>query len=204
MIKDLILKAHPRAEMANGSPYDHEDIYIADFTERTKERDNKRSIEVSGENQVCPITGMPMDSVVFHNPTNMKVEFVKYHDKDFQNILKKPIKHCEGSLFVADEYDISWIVMLELKDCKPPKVRSHAYKARRQIYNVTKDLRDRGILTKEKVYGIYSCPQKHTSYNSMVFGGSIEQTRWKKYTGIIFVGTNEVMLTDKETCSPQI
>ena len=99
---------------------------------------------------------------------------------------------------------MNWLIMLELKDCLPRNVLNHAAKARRQIFNVYKDLRQRGILSKEVVYGVYSCPQKQTSYNDLVFGDIIQQTRLKRHTGVIFVGTNVVMLVDKNTCVPRV
>ena len=195
-IRDQILAAHPDAISAQ---YNYSNIYIADFADRTA---SARSVEVSDAPQVCPISGGPMDSAVFHNPTTMSVEFVQYDDHRYIDLTGKIVKHCEGTLFPANEADVKWTAMLELKDCLPQNILNHVFKARRQIFNVTKDLRDRHILSSQKVFGVFSCPREHTAYNDTVFGDVIQQTRLKRYTGIIYVGTNEVMLIDKNTCIP--
>ena len=195
-IKDAILAAHPDA---TATAYNYKDIYIADFSERTG---SLRSVEVTGTNQLCPISGMPMDSAVFHNPKEIRMEIVEYDDYKFLNLKGDNIQHCEATMFPSDEIETKWVVMLELKDCKPNKIKKHRAKAIRQIFNVVKDLRDRAVLTKEKLIGVVSMPRRHTEFNAMIAGDIIQQTRYKRFTGITFVGTNEVMIIDKNICRP--
>lgn len=197
-IKDSIQAAHPDAKTAT---YDFKEIYIADFTERTN---SSRSVEVTGHNQTCPISGNPMDSAVFHNPSEMKVEYIGYDDDNYYNQKGDNIRHCEASMFPSGEAPVNWVVMLELKDCKPRNIKKHKFKARRQIFNVVKDLRERGILTSEKILGIVSVPRRHTDFNALIAGDIIQQTRYKRYTGITYFGTNEVLLIDTNTCRPVV
>ena len=118
-----------------------------------------------------------------------------------------PNQHCEGCFSIIDKQPLQWIAVMELKDCSSnsPYKEEHAFKAKRQIYNVIQDLRTRGIITTERLYGLISWPQVKTSFNSMITGADIiAATRYKKYTGVTFYGSNEAYIINKDEVSPVI
>ena len=188
----------------------HSMIYIADFTERTKHMTPQRHVEITGAQQQDPSGTVLMDSLVIHNDNGYDVEVVLFDDHIYNNIITtRPhtIKHCEGSFVILDKESPRWIAFIELKDCAANSrfLAEHAFKAKRQIYNVVRDLRARGIVTSERIYGLISWPQVKTSFNSMITGGdTIAATRYKKYTGVTYYGTNEAYIIDKEVLQPVI
>lgn len=185
-------------------------IYIADFTERTKLMTVKRHVEITASQQHEPSGVSPMDSLIIHNANNYDVEVVLLDDNVFNSaITTRPHanQHCEGSFSILDKEPSRWIAIIELKDCDSnSKFKTkHAFKAKRQIFNVVQDLRARGIITTERLYGIISWPQVKTSFNSMITGADlIAATRYKKYTGVTYYGANEAYIIDKEVLQPVV
>lgn len=191
----------------------HSIIYVADFTERTKRMQVKRHVEISSAQLLDPAdtTGTTlMDSLIIHNDKNYQIEVVLLADDVFSNIITKrkhSNKHCEGCFSIMGTSSPQWVAFMELKDCSPNSkcIDKHAFSARRQIYNVVQDLRARKIIGKEKIYGIISFPQFKTSFNSIITGDDIiVATRLKKYTGVIFYGTNEAYIVSEDLIRPEL
>lgn len=202
-----IQTAHPQSTL---NVVNHPMIFIADFTERTKLLPVKRHVEITSFQQQDPAGTALMDSLIVHNDSQYDVEVVQLDDNIFNNILTKrvhPNQHCEGCFSIIDKQPLQWIAVMELKDCSSnsPYKEEHAFKAKRQIYNVIQDLRTRGIITTERLYGLISWPQVKTSFNSMITGADIiAATRYKKYTGVTFYGSNEAYIINKDEVSPVI
>lgn len=185
-------------------------IYIADFTERTKFMTVKRHVEITSSQQQEPSGTALMDSLIIHNGNDYDVEVVLFDDYVYNSAITThphANQHCEGSFSILDKESPRWIAIMELKDCVPnsPHKGKHAFKAKRQIYNVVQDLRARGIITTERLYGLISWPQVKTSFNSMITGADlIAATRYKKYTGVTYYGANEAYIIDKEILQPVV
>lgn len=185
-------------------------IYIADFSERTKNMPVKRHVEITAAQQQDPSGSALMDSLIIHNDSGYNVEVVLLDDDVYNSIIttrQHANQHCEGSFAILDKESPHWIAFTELKDCtsSSPYKDDYAFKAKRQIYNVVQDLRARGIITTERLYGLISWPQVKTSFNSMITGAdTIAATRYKKYTGVTYYGTNEAYIIDKEALQPII
>lgn len=185
-------------------------IYVADFTERTKRLPVKRHVEITSNQQLDPndATGATlMDSLIIHNKKNYQIEFVMLNDNVFTNIVtnrKHTDEHCEGCFSLFGVSSPQWVAFMELKDCSSGSQykAKHAFKAKRQIYNVIKDLRARGIISTEKLFGIISWPQIKTSFDSDINGDIFSATRIKKYTGVTYYGTNEAYITDEKLIRP--
>ena len=191
--KAHILSAHPQTSFLNSTA---ETIYIADFTRRTQGTANPRSVEIS-ETPPIMADGSRVDAVTFHNNQRLSIEVTIYDDYLFEDTTGTNIEHCEGSLYELDHPQ--WIAFFEIKDCDERNIQNHKEKAIRQVINVSKDFKVRGIVRAEKVYGIISFPRKHTAFNDDIFGDIIEYTQLKRRTGIIFYATNEVFIIDKNS-----
>lgn len=202
MTRELIAGAHPDTRFIQT---DCDNIYVADFTERTQTLPEKRSVEVSGKPQISPDGSGEMDSAHFMNPARLAIEFALFHDSEYTDQSGANRKHCEGAMYLQDTPNPLWAAFLELKDCRPKRIRHHAFKARRQIFNVVKDFRQRGILDgSEKLYGIVSCPRRKIAFNNLIAGDTITATRLKKYTGILYYGSNEILILSRQLLQPKI
>lgn len=187
-------------------------IYIADFTERTKGQTPPRGVEITSSQQLDPSNStMLMDSLTIHNDKNYDIDVVLLDDYVFHNIVRGRVhtdQHCEGCFSIKEEVP-NWLVFIELKDCNPgssiESKKDHAFKAKRQIYNVIKDLRGRGLITSQRIYGIISWPQYKTEFNSMITGVDIFSVKkYQKYTGVLYCGANEAYIISKDDVSPII
>lgn len=188
-------------------------IYIADFTERTKLLPIKRHVEITPSQQADPndATGATlMDSLMVHNVNGFSVEILLLDDNVFTNVVTgraHPNQHCEGCFAINAASSPKWVAFMELKDCADgsPFLAKHALKAKRQIYNVIQDLRARKIITTEKLFGIISWPQVKVSFNDMIIGADMyAATRYKRFTGVTFYGTNEAFIISEELIRPNI
>lgn len=180
------------------------DIFIADFSERTKTNPPKRSVEISANNQPSPDGNGDMDSAVFHNSNGLDIEFAMYDDYTYHDVHGTNIRHCECTMYVPCMEPLKWVAFLELKDCLPKNIHKHKEKAKEQIKNVVDDFKTRGILTTEIVYGIISCPRKKIAFNDSIIGDTIEWTRLKRSTGINYFGTNETFILSSTALLPKV
>lgn len=199
MMHDEIYSAHSctRYEQISASR-----IYVADFTQRTKNSAFKRSVEVSDTIQMNPNGMGVMDSVIFYNANNLPIEFAIFKDLEYHNVLGTNIKHCECVMYLEKEKDLEWIAFLEIKDCKSTNVTLYLEDAKIQIENVVNDFKVRNILSSEKIFGVISCPQCKVKFNDYIFGNPIDTLRYKRTTGINLFGTNETLIISKRLLHP--
>lgn len=196
--KTDILAVHPQTSFLEKSDAT---IYIADFTRRTQGTINPRSVEISTSLPTMD-DGIGVDAVLFHNKKILPIEIATFNDYTFENIAGDNIEHCEGGMYIKDA--TNWITLFEIKDCDESNILNHKAKAIRQITNVSNDFRLRNIVTSELVYGIISFPRRHTAFNDDIFGDTIEYTKLKRSTGILFYATNEVFIVDMKGIKPVV
>lgn len=181
----------------------HRDIYVADFTERTKLSPKKRSVEITNYNQQTPDGSALMDSLVIRNSNNLLIEFSLLHDTLYTSCIVANNEHCEGC-FYNDDVNRNWVVFFELKDCLPKNVDNHREKAIRQIINVVDDFRGHSLITGLKLFGIVSCPRKKVAFNDTIVGDMFEARNFKRITGITLYGSNEIFVMDENNIRPVI
>lgn len=170
------------------------EIYIADMKNRSI---NARGIEMTSFQQASPDGKGMMDSLMFQNPDILSVDFAVFDDNDFKNP-KTGLddEHCEGCMYPTYEDPSSWVAFIEIKDCKPSNLVNYKKKTKRQIFNVVKAFRQKGILQGEKVYGIISFPRTHVAFNDTLFSDMFTIRRYKHFTGINFYATNQAVIID--------
>ena len=92
------------------------DIYVADMTNRSQKT---RGIEITDHRPPSPDGKGMMDCLAFHNPNILSVDFCIFNDHDFKNSRTgKDDKHCEGCMYPTFHDPDSWMVFVEIKDCK--------------------------------------------------------------------------------------
>lgn len=165
-------------------------IFIADFTERTQ---NKRGIEVHNILPSCPNRpDKDMDCVLFNNPNQINIEINVFDNNQFKDEQGNDLRHCECCLFPSENHDKSWVVMLEIKDCKPKNISNYKDDVINQIVSVTNIFRQKNIITTHKVYGVVSIPRNKVSFNTTIFGMPPEYKSLKKQYKILFAATNTI------------
>jgi len=198
-IKNLIRRWFGRSVIViESSP----EIYVADMTNRSK---NVRGIEITDHQQPSPDGKGMMDCLVFHNPNILSVDCCIFNDHDFKNPRTgKDDKHCEGCMYPTLHDPASWMVFVEIKDCKVRNMTEYKRETKRQIFNAVRTFRRRGIILNERIYGIISFPRQHVSFNDTIFTDVYETTRLKRFTGIGYYATNEAIVIDDLRVRPII
>lgn len=112
-----------------------ETLYLADFSERTQKT---RGVEVHNTIPSCPDNpDREMDCVRLYNPTCIGIEFNIFDDHQFKDEHGNDLRHCECCIFPSENHNKSWVVMLEIKDCKPKNISDYKDDVVQQIISVT-------------------------------------------------------------------
>lgn len=116
-------------------------IYIADFSERTQ---SVRGIEVHNTLPVCPENPCSiMDCAVLQNPNQIEIDVNIFDNNQFKDEQGNDLRHCECCIFPSENHDRSWVIMLEIKDCKPKNISSYKDDVIEQIISATNIFRQK-------------------------------------------------------------
>jgi len=150
---------------------------VADFSERTGKA---RGVEVHTTLPSDPADyETPMDCTSFINVSSMDIDFNIFNDNQFKDEQGKDLRHCECCIYPSVNNDRSWIVLLEIKDCKPKNISVYKNDVIEQIISTANIFRNKNIITSHKVYGVVSFPKSKTSFNSTIFGMPPDYTSLK-------------------------
>lgn len=178
------------------------EIYVADMTNRSQ---NLRGVKFSDCQQLSPDGNGLMDSMVFHNPDILSVDCCVFNDHDIKNPRTgNDDKHCEGCMYPTLHGKDSWMTFIEIKDCRPSKIKEYKKEAIRQVFNTVKAFRQKRIIIDERIYGIISFPRRHLSFNDSIFTDVYETSRLKRFTKIRYFATNEAYIIDDLSIRPVV
>ena len=171
-----------------------QNIYIADFSDRTQKA---RGIEVHNMLPACPKDpNKEMDCVTIQNPSQIDIDINIFDDNQFKDGQGHVLQHCECCIFPTNNHDKSWVVMLEIKDCKPKNISHYKDDVIKQIISTTKIFRQKNIITTHRVYGIVSIPKSKVSFNNTIFGMPPEYKSLRKQYQILFAAANTIEIID--------
>ena len=190
-MKNRILAAYPDSEFGTTNA---QQIFVADFTERTK---SVRGVEI---HEVLPKDPkdetIDMDCCAISNETNLQIDYNVFRDNQFKDEEDEDLKHGECCLFPNDNDEKTWILFIEIKDCKGSRIFRYKQDVKDKLILNVGEFRRKGILLKNNIYGVTSFPRKKTEFNEMIVTDPTEyKTFYKKY-GIHLVPTNEVSIKD--------
>lgn len=169
-------------------------LYVADFSERTQKA---RGVEIHSSIPSTPgYEDRDMDCVCISNPFSKGIEFNVFDDHQFKDEHGKDIRHCECCIYPETNDDYSWVMMLEIKDCKPKNISDYRKDVIVQIVSTTEIFRKKNIITTQKVYGTVSFPRSKVSFNSTIFGMPPEYKKLKQKHGILFCAANNIEILD--------
>jgi len=137
-----------------------------------------------------------MDCAVLQNPNQIEIDVNIFDNNQFKDEQGNDLRHCECCIFPSENHDRSWVIMLEIKDCKPKNISSYKDDVIEQIISATNIFRQKNIITTHKVYGVVSIPRSKVSFNNTIFGMPPEYKSLKKQHKILFAASNVMEITD--------
>jgi hypothetical protein len=164
-------------------------FYVVDYTEKTH---STRSVEVL---ETYPTD---IDPLTVHNPNPLDITTTIFKPQCFMDG-EKELKQCECVMYLTANTPTSWVVFIEIKDCKPRNASAY-HKEIKEKFIVNIDLfRNKEIIPQDKVvYAIASFPRKEKTNFHNHF---IKATEWKQFREkhkIMIKGTNEITLKNNE------
>mgnify|MGYP001402785673 FL=1 len=90
------------------------------------------------------------------------------------------------------------MAFVEIKDCKSKNISVYKDKVKIQIISTVQMFRDKGIIEKQRVYGVISFPRKNkVSFNQTIFDDATEYKKLHQKFKIRFLPTNYISIVDE-------
>lgn len=190
-MKTKILTAYPDSVFGTT---DAPALYVADFSKRTNKA---RGVEIHIVQPKDPIgDDVNMDCCVITNSTRLSVEYNVFKDNQFKNEEDEDMKHGECCLFPSVNNNKTWILFIEIKDCKGSRISKYKQDVKDKIILNVSEFRKHGIITNNNVYGVVAFPRKKTAFNEMIISDYTEYKRFYKEYGIHLAPVNGVSIKD--------
>ena len=171
-------------------------LYIADFSERTNK---ERKVEFHEIIPKAPDNTSDMDCLAFENFSQLSVVCNIFDDHQFKDTKGKDLPHCECVLFPESKRKDIGMAFVEIKDCKPKNISEYKAIVKNQIISAVQIFRDKGIIEKQRVYGVISFPRKNkVSFNQTIFDDATEYKRLHQKYKVRFFPTNSVSIVDEK------
>lgn len=169
-------------------------IYVADFSKRTNKA---RGVEIHEQQPKDPNDKtIDMDCCVVLNGNTLQIDYNVFKDNQFKNEEDEDMKHGECCMFPTVNDDKTWILFIEIKDCKGSRIFKYKQDVKDKLILNVGEFRKHGIILNNKVYGIVAFPRKKTAFNEMIVSDPIEYKKFYKEYGIHFAPVNEVSIKD--------
>jgi hypothetical protein len=166
--------------------YWSDELHIVDYTERTK---SKRAVEVH-----C-IKPTDIDSLKIANSTKLHITTSIFKPQWFIGDDGKEPKQCECVLYPTTYTKNTWILFLEIKDCKPKNVSKFYQEIKDKVLVHVNLFRDQGIIEPNKVvYAVASFPRRNKTSFHDLFITPPEVKNFRDKHKIIIKGTNEITI----------
>ena len=167
------------------------DIYIADYTEQTKNDPVKKGVEI---NSVKPVD---IKSFLIKNERSIPFSSVIFDNKSFvDEITGQTLSQCECISFSSAEYSKGpWVLFLELKYCKPYSKyqKENMDEAKNQLTDTYKYYKRKGIINnKQQCYLVVSFPFFQIPFPN--FANTQTDVKNMKLNRVIFRGVNELKI----------
>lgn len=169
-------------------------LYITDFTERTG---SNRKVEFHESVPQIPNSTTDMDCLILENSSQLAVVCNIFNDNQFKDNNGDDLSHCECVFFPENEHKSMSVAFVEIKDCKSKNISVYKDKVKTQIIYTVQIFRNKGIIEKQRVYGIISFPRKNkVSFNQTIFDDATEYKKLHQKYKIRFLPTNCVSIID--------
>ena len=168
---------------------DKKEFYVVDFTERTK---SARSVEVLETPDIDPLT--------INNPDKLSITTSIFKPQSLVHENNKVIKQCECVMYLTTNTSSTWVLFIEIKDCKPSNASVYHKDVKEKIITNVGFFREKGIIPSDKkVYAVVSFPRKgKTNFHNHLIK-SPEQKHFRDLHKIMIKGTNEITIKNDRT-----
>ena len=172
------------ASLFNHVSFADKRLFVVDYTEQTA---STRSVEVHSTKPD------DIEALIIHNPTEINISTSIFTPHCFKDKNGNEPKQCECVMSPECLSGDSWILFIEIKNCKPKNVSKYHKDVKEKIIENVQMFRNKGILDNDKiVYAAVSFPRNaKTDFHKHL----IKATEWKQFRDsykIIVKGTNEI------------
>lgn len=192
MIQENIKKSYPH-HLAKCTCTD-QSLFIADYTDQTKEEAHKRGTEFFVGN---PPTDIEYFSL--HSPNKLRVLGIPFDKDSFRSVDDKIETQCECVILPQGSNSNSWICFIELKySGKKRKNPRNLNKAKEQLIETQKHYRNKNIFSKTNpCYLLLSFPKQSEPFAN-IFLSQDELLGMKEKYNIIMRPTNSAEIIDSK------
>jgi hypothetical protein len=191
-MKNDIIAKFGEDKIAHQDIYSHE-FHIVDYTERTKSR---RAVEV---HYAKPDD---IDSLKVINPIKLHITASIFKPQCFIGDDGKDIKQCECVLYPTIYTKKTWILFVEIKDCKPKNASTYHQDVKDKFIDNVQFFRTNGIIEQNKVvYAVASFPRKGKTNFYHQFIKDSEAQFFRRHHKIKILGTNEITIKNEKSLS---
>ena len=136
-------------------------LYVADYTEETKNDPIKRGTELF---EVSPPSDI--DYFTVNNPCNLEKDGIPFDNNSFIYPNGNTASQCECVIYPHSSNDKSWILFLELKySCKPKNNKNNLNKAQKQLFKTQYYYKSKGVFDKNNTcYLLASLPMQRPPF----------------------------------------
>ena len=182
------IKAHYPHHVINDY---NSDIYIADYTEQTKNDTIKKGVEIT------PAKPNDIKSFLIKNGKFIPFSSVIFNNKSFaDDITGQTLSQCECICFSSAEYSKGpWVLFLELKYCNPYSKyqKENMEEAKNQLTDTYKYYKQKGIINnKQQCYLVVSFPFFQIPFPN--FANTQTDVKNMRLNKVIFRGVNELKI----------
>lgn len=170
-------------------------LYVADYTEKTKNDPIKRGTELF-------IASPPSDINYFtvNNSCNLKIDGIPFDNNSFIYPNGNTASQCECVIYPHSSNNKSWILFLELKySCKPKNNKNNLNKARRQLFKTQYYYKSKGVFNKNNTcYLLASLPMQTSPFANSSFPPGYLSAIKKKHNVIIRFQNSVEIIDDRK------
>ena len=170
-------------------------LYVADYTEETKNDPIKRGTELF---EVSPPSDI--DYFTVNNPCNLEMDGIPFDNNSFIYPNGNTASQCECVIYPHSSNDKSWILFLELKySCKPKNNKNNLNKAQKQLFKTQYYYKSKGVFDKNNTcYLLASLPVQRPPFAQISLTQYYLLEMKKKHNIIIRFQNSVEIIDDKK------
>ena len=193
MIRTNIQKSFPNH--LNSCTTTSNSLYVADYTEETKNKPIKRGTELF-------VASPPSDINYFtvNNSCNLKIDGIPFDNNSFIYTNGNTASQCECVIYPNNSNKDSWILFLELKYSYKKKNNKHNLnKARKQLFKTQYDYKSQGVFNKNNTcYLLASLPMQRPPFAHISLTQPYLSAMKKRHNVVIRFQNSVEIIDDKK------
>jgi hypothetical protein len=159
------------------------EIHVVDYTDKTN---SVRDIEF------LDCKPSDIESLKLVNSDHLSISAAVFENRCIIDTkTNKELSHCECAVFPSENDDTTWVLFIEIKDCKPKNIGQYFSKTKEQVIKTVAEFREKGLIARDKnVHALISFPNRNKVdyYNQLIQQG--ERQWFLHQHKIIIKGTN--------------